>query len=427
MKLKSILFASALAICASLNAQDKTVVGIPVNYDESKVGDWQKTLPDPLTALDGTKITTAEQWYNKRRPELIRLFEENEYGKWPAKRMKTRYEVTKDLGFDGQAVRKQITIYFGEGRDDLKADILVYLPKDAKGPVPILLNLSFSPNNLTVFDPGVKNGRRWSKDTRKAEEVPTPENARGFFNKTVLEYVADGFGFATMCYTDFGPDFFCDANLGIQSLYRKPGQIGREIDEWGAVAAWAFGISHVMDYFETDPDIDAKRVALTGCSRLGKTTIWAGAREPRIAMVIPSCSGEGGAAISRRDYGETVKILAHPVRYHYQFCPKYQTYGDRVDELPVDANLLVALIAPRPLLLSTGTTDTFSDHMGEFYAAVSAGPVYELLGKEGLGTTERPAPETPIYNTLGYVVHEGGHGVMPQDWTYYREFMKKYL
>ena len=198
-------------------------------------------------------------------------------------------------------------------------------------------------------------------------------------------------------------------------------------DSWGSISCWAWGVSNVMDYFEKDPDIDAKRVALTGCSRLGKTTIWTGAREERIAVVMPSCSGEGGAAISRRWYGETVAHLTEPTRYPYQFAPNYAKWGNDVNNMPVDANLLVALIAPRPLLLQTGSTDTWSDAKGEFFAAVEAGPVYKLLGKDDLGTDVMPAADQPIYNTLGYVMHEGGHGVMPQDWTYYLEFMKKHL
>lgn len=428
MKKHYLLLTFLACFCFSGFAQDREeVAGIPVNYDESKVGDYKATLPDALTMLNGKKVTTAKQWYKKRRPEIIKLFEENQYGKWPAKKPALRYDVTKDLGFDGTAVRKQITLYFSEDKEGPRVDVLVYLPKDANGPSPILLNLNFSPNNYAVSDPGVKEGHRWNPKTGKMESTPSmPAGGRGMMrmgmNETIKTFLKEGFGFATLCYTDITPDFQDNAELGVRGLYKMEGP-----DSWGSISCWAWGVSNVMDYFEKDPDIDAKRVALTGCSRLGKTTIWTGAREERIAVVMPSCSGEGGAAISRRWYGETVAHLTEPTRYPYQFAPNYAKWGNDVNNMPVDANLLVALIAPRPLLLQTGSTDTWSDAKGEFFAAVEAGPVYKLLGKDDLGTDIMPAADQPIYNTLGYVMHEGGHGVMPQDWTYYLEFMKKHL
>src|SRR6202043_2096070 len=161
-------------------------------------------------------------------------------------------------------------------------------------------------------------------------------------------------------------------------------------DEWGSIAAWAWGLSRAMDYLETDKSVDAKRIAITGVSRLGKTVMWAGAHDTRFAMVIASCSGEGGAALSRRNYGETIAHLVAPTRYPYQFAANYGKFGAHVDQLPVDANMLVALVAPRPLLLQTGNTDKWSDPKGEFLAAVAAGPVYKLLGKDGLDTDQMP-------------------------------------
>jgi hypothetical protein len=155
--------------------------------------------------------------------------------------------------------------------------------------------------------------------------------------------------------------------------------------------------------------------------------MWAGAHDQRFAAVIASCSGEGGAALSRRNYGETIAHLVEPTRYPYQFTANYAKYGSRVNEFPVDANLLVALIAPRPLLLQTGNTDKWSDPMGEFLAAVAAGSVYRLLGKQDLGTDKLPPAGTPILNTLGYIMHDGGHGTVPSDWDVYLQFLKKHL
>ena len=419
-----IIAAGILAAAAPAGAQDRDVIaGIPVNYDESKTGDYKVGLPDPLTFNNGKKVTSAKQW-PKRRAEILKILRENQYGKWMAKKPKLRYDLTEDTGLDGMAVRKQVTIYFTGDNEGPRVDVLVYLPKDANGPVPTLLNLSFSPNNMTVNDPGVKAGRRW--DTKTGTMVEASTGGFGGFrfgmDETVKMYLKEGFGFATLCYTDITPDFQDNAKLGVRGLYKDPGE-----DGWGSISCWAWGVSNVMDYFEKDPDIDATRIALTGCSRLGKTTIWTGAMEPRIKVVMPSCSGEGGAAISRRVYGETVAHLTEASRFPYQFAANYGKWADDMEHMPMDAHMVVALIAPRPLLLQTGSTDNWSDPKGEWLAAIEASPVYELLGKDALSGYEMPGADQPIYNTLGYVMHEGGHGTMPADWTYYLEFMKKYL
>jgi len=185
------------------------------------------------------------------------------------------------------------------------------------------------------------------------------------------------------------------------------------------------GLSRAMDYLETDKNAHARRVAIIGVSRLGKTVLWAGARDQRFAMVIASCSGEGGAALSRRNYGETIKNLN--TRFSYQFTGNYQKFGDHPESLPADAHMLPALIAPRPLLLSTGDQDRWPDPKGEFLAAVAAGPVYRLLGKEDLGTDRFPPPGQPILHTPGYSMHAGGHAAIPWDWDVFLQFMEKYL
>jgi hypothetical protein len=182
-----------------------------------------------------------------------------------------------------------------------------------------------------------------------------------------------------------------------------------------------------MDYLETDKDVDAKRIAIHGVSRLGKTVMWAGAHDTRFAAVIASCSGEGGAALSRRDYGETIAHLTAPSRYPYQFATNYAKYAGFPDKAPFDANLLVALVAPRPLLLQTGNTDFWSDPKGEFVSAVDAGRAYKLLGKDGLDTTEWPAAKQPILHDLAYYMHDGGHGMVPTDWDIYIDFLKMHL
>lgn len=415
----------AILFCAAAIAQQKAalrseVAGIPVNYDESKVGTY--TLPDPLTLADGKPVRDAKTWTEKRRPEVVRLFEENQYGRSPGRPAGLKFDVF-DKGtpaFEGKAIRRQVTVLFGA---DKKMDLLVYLPAHAGKPVPLLLNLSFSANSNTVDDPGVKVGEVWGPDKKR---IPASQGRR--FGKIDVARLMDaGFGFGTIYYGDIDPDFLGGIPNGVRSLYLKPGETEPAPEEWGAISAWAWGLSRAMDYLETDKAVDAKRVAILGVSRLGKTVMWAGAHDTRFALAIASCSGEGGAALSRRNYGETVAHLTAPTRYPYQFCANYGKFAEHVDRMPVDANLLVALMAPRPVLLQTGDTDYWSDPRGEFLAAVAAGPVYRLFGKQGLETGEMPPPGTGIFHTIGYFEHVGGHGTLPSDWDQYLKFLQMHL
>jgi hypothetical protein len=404
---------------------DDAVAGISVNYTEAKVGEY--TLPDALKLSSGAAVSTADDWQTKRRPEIVKLFEEHEYGRAPATPKAMRFEVVEQGTpcFDGKAIRKQIAIRFGEDEADPVLDLLVYLPADAATkPAPVLLNINFMPNNLAVDDPAVKVGRVWDREQKK--RVPAEGPAR-FGRLRVLPTIERGYGLATFNYADVDPDAPGAIAAGVRQQYLSTGASAPADDEWGTIAAWAWAISRVVDYCESDPQIDAKRVAITGVSRLGKTVMWAGAHDPRIALVIASCSGEGGAALSRRNYGETIAHLVEPTRYPYQFAPSYAKWGADPKSAPMDANLLVALVAPRPLLLQTGSGDKWSDAKGEFLAAVAATPVYEMLGATGVEETELPPAGKRVGGTLSYYMHDGGHGLVPTDWDVYLEFMDEHL
>lgn len=428
-----------LLICATAYTQiadsaAAVVADIPVNYTEADSGSY--TLPDALKLNNGQPVRDANTWFHKRRPEIGKLIEDNWFGRSPGRPKEMSFEVTEQgtPAFDGKAIRRQVTIYFTKDRTGPTMDLLIYLPANANRPSPVFLNMSFFANNLAVADPNVKIGRRWDRESRTQVAADPPRAAangaaanRGSRGLRVEQFIAEGIGIATFNKDDLAPDFVGSEGLGIKAVYLKPGQTRPADDEWGAIAAWAWGASRVLDYFETDKDVDAKRVAIHGVSRLGKTALWAGAADERFAMVIASCSGEGGAAIARRNYGETLAHMAAPTRYPYQFAGKYAKYANKVNEWPVDANMLLAMIAPRPLLLQTGNTDKWSDPYGEFLAAVAAEPVYRLLGKQGLGTTKFPKPGEPILHDLGYVMHDGGHGTVPADFDIYIEFMKMHL
>jgi hypothetical protein len=404
---------------------NRVVAGFPVNYEEDSVGSY--TLPDVLTLQNGKKVTNAKTWTEKRRPEIVKLFEEHQFGKMPPRPADMTFNVF-DKGtpvFNGKAIRKQVTVYFTKDTSDHKMDLLIYLPANVNKSSPLLLMINFSANSNAVDDPGVKAGYVW---TREGQKVPA-SGSRAFGKINVDSFISQGFGIATVYYGDIEPDFKTGYKYGIRGKYLKPGMSEPAPDEWGAISAWAWGLSRAMDYFETDKQIDSKRIALQGASRLGKTVLWAGAHDPRFKMVIASVSGEGGAALSRRNYGENIKHMSDTSRYYYQFAPNWHNYAADFNASPVDAHMLVALMAPRPLLLQTGDTDYWSDPKGEFLAAVAAEPVYKLFGKKGPGTTVMPAAgdQTLLFNTLGYFMHSGGHGTLPSDWPLFIEYMKKFL
>lgn len=397
-----------------------TIAGIPVNYFEDNAGAY--TLPDPLQLRNGKKVTDAATWINKRRPEIVHLFEQYQFGKAPGKPADMHFNLF-DKGtpvLNGKAIRKQVTIYFTD--DSSKSmDLLIYLPAGAKS-APVLLNISFAPNSQAVDDSGVKRTMIWTRDGRRI-----PAGGSPFRKFDVQKFIDNGIGVALVYYGDIEPDFPTGIQYGIRSHYLTGGKKLAN-DEWGAIAAWAWGLSRAMDYFETDPDIDVKCVAVTGASRLGKTALWAGASDQRFAMVIASVSGEGGAALSRRNFGETVAHITDTSRYFYQFAPNYHSYSNKLNKLPMDAHMLISLIAPRPLLLQTGSTDYWSDPKGEFLAAIAAEPVYGLFGKKGPGTGVFPKPgDTTMLNTLGYFMHDGGHGVFPGDYDIFIKYILKYL
>jgi hypothetical protein len=432
MTRRSVLMSSAALLAAPRLAWAQTnpnapttIAGIPVNYDERKVGTY--TLPDPLKASDGTRIADAAGWTAKRRPEIVRLFEAQQYGIAPGRPAALAFDVRERdaSAFDGKAKRRQVRITFTADRSGPAINLVVYTPVGVAGPVPLLLAINFSSNAAVVNDPGVYPGTIWNP--KQGKRVPYRPGGRTFGRIDPVPLLEAGFGFAAFYYGDVDPDDLNGLPYGIRALYLKPGHAQVAPDGWGSIAAWAWGISRAIDYLETDERIDAKRIAIHGVSRLGKTVMWAGAHDTRVAATIASCSGEGGAALSRRNYGETIAHLVAPTRYPYQFAANYARWKGFPDVAPMDANLLVALHAPRPLLLQTGSTDYWSDPKGEFLAAVDAGKVYRLFGKQGLGTTIWPKAKQPILHDLAYYMHEGGHGTVPSDWDIYLSFLKMHL
>ena len=422
VKVSRFLLAIAIIVVAlgmTVRPQDP-----PGNYDESKVGTY--TLPDPLVFNNGKPVRTATDWTKLRRREILRLFESHVYGRSPQPPKGLNYEVfdVEQNALGGRAVRKQVTIYFSPKKDGPKEDVLIYIPAGARKPVPLILSLNFTGNQAVVNDPGVKLATIWNRRTREKQQAP--EQSRGREKDFDVEKIlARGYGFATICYQDIEPDFKGGYVHSIRPLFFKPGQTEPAPDEWGAIGAWAYGLSRALDYLEKERDVDPKRVAIMGHSRLGKTALWAGAVDQRFAMVLSSCSGEGGASLMRRNYGETINNLIGGVPYW--FCANFQKYAGHADQLPVDAHELIALIAPRPVYVTGAEDDKYADPRGEFLACAAAGPVYRLLGAQDLGTDQMPPLNQPIMRTIAYHYRTGKHEVTAFDWDQFLTFADMHL
>ena len=397
------------------------------NYDEAKVSAY--TLPDPLVMANGQRVASAGMWTARRRPELLRLFEKNVYGRSPGRPSGMAFELNSvdEHALGGTAVRKEVTVYFSSKKDGPKMYILIYLPKAAHHPAPMFLGLNFLGNQSVARDPGITMSRAWMSDWSGVVDHRATEATRGINASAwqVEELLSRGYGLATIYYGDIEPDFDGGIRDGVRPLFFHAGQTKPAADEWGAVGAWAWGMSRALDYLETCKDVDARRVAFIGHSRLGKAALWAGAQDQRAALVIAVQSGEGGAKLNRRDFGETVKAIN--TRFPHWFCGNFKNFNDNVSALPVDQHELIALVAPRPVYISAAAGDLWGDPKGMFLAAKAAEPVYRLFGTDGLGASEMPGIGQPVMTTIGFHLRSGKHEVTEYDWEQFLNFADKYM
>lgn len=422
---RAILRAAAFPIFGCLAARGQTP---PRDYDESKVRRY--TLPNPLALSSGERVTTAAQWEKRRRPELLRLFESNMYGRAPASPKQMAFEVAsvEANALGGKAERKLVTGYFNALKSGPALEILIYLPKNRSGPVPLFLGVNFRGNHTVTSDPGIPLTTKWVYNPgRGVTNNHTTEATRGMQagQWQVERLLERGYGLATIYAGDLSPDFAEGFELGVEPLFYRKGQTHRDAGEWGAIAAWAWGLSRAMDYLQTDGEIGRWRVAVMGHSRMGKTALWAGACDTRFAMVISNCSGAGGATLARRRFGESVKDLM--ANFPWWFCEDYTRFAGNEDALPMDQHELLALSAPRPLYIGVAEQDLGSDPRGQFLAALSAAPVYRLLGTDGFAATEMPPVHQPVMSTIGFHMRAGRHDVTPYDWDQYMNFADKYM
>jgi hypothetical protein len=383
-------------------------------------------MPDPLVTIKGERITTKEQWFKQRRPELKALFEHYVYGKAPPPgKVEAHVERTDLRAFDGKATLKEITLSIGpEGAG--KIHLLLVVPNERKGPAPVFVGMNFSGNHALVKDPAVRLPTAWMYPNQPGvKDNRATEAGRGKAVDTwaIDDVIARGYAVATFYNGDIDPDR-PDIREGIQPLFAakgaKPGP-----HDWGTIAAWAWGVQRAVDYLVSDRDLDRDRIAVVGHSRLGKTALLAAAFDERIALAIPHQAGCGGTAPSRGKVGESVKQIND--HFPHWFNGTFKEFNDRVDRLPFDQHCLAALVAPRPLLFSNAVEDTWANPEGQFEVLRATDPVYRFLGAGGLEAKEMPESGKLSAGRLGYFIRPGKHSMTREDWKAFLDFADKHL
>jgi hypothetical protein len=388
----------------------------------------QPEFPDPLTFFNGTKVGSRDQWNKERRPELIRLFQHYMYGELPPapKSIESRVERSDAGCFGGKATLKAVTISFGPA-DAPKIHLLVVTPNRPGGRKPAFLGLNFCGNHTLLDDRAIALPATWMPDyCEGCMEHRATDAGRGIQKDVwAVEQTIDR-GYALACFFcgDVDPDRD-DFSDGIHPFYAPPGATGRGPQGWGSIAAWAYGLHRAVDYLVTDKDLDPARIAVVGHSRLGKTALLAGALDERIALVIPHQAGCGGTAPSRHDVGEQVRQIND--RFPHWFCDEFKKFNDQVERLPFDQHCLVALCAPRPVLLSNAQEDTWADPEGQFRVLQGADPVYRLLGSKGLDGKSFPELDQLLDTPLGYYIRPGKHAMTAGDWQVFLAFADKHF
>jgi len=398
------------------------------NYDEARVPPY--TLPELLKCEDGTVVNSADVWNAKRRPELLRLFEQHVFGKLPTGKTPLRAKVRSSVpdALDGMALRREVTVFFSEDDNGPQMDLLIYTPANVTTAVPAFLGYNFNGNHAVEKDSRIHLTDSWMRNNKEQgiEDNRATEASRGSEASrwAVSTIISRGYGLVTIYYGDVDPDFDDGFKNGIHALFEK-GNSPRAGDAGGSISAWAWGLSRALDVLESDTAIDAKKMAVFGHSRLGKTSLWAGATDQRFAMVIANESGCGGAALDKRIFGETVNRIN--TSFPHWFCINHRKYNNNEAEMPVDSHMLIALSAPRPVYVASAEEDTWADPYGEYLGLFHAGPAFRLFGKKVFESDKMPAVDSPVQADVAYHMRTGKHDVTDYDWDQYLKFADTHL
>ncbi|OQA87305.1 MAG: hypothetical protein BWY31_00845 [Lentisphaerae bacterium ADurb.Bin242] len=386
-----------------------------VNYDEAKVPAY--TLSSPLAGKDGVRVKNAFEWVNFRRGEILDLYKKEVYGEVPPRPDSVWFELVsrKDDALENTAVRKEVRVHFGmnNGRKHFM-DLLLYLPKTAKGPVPAFLGLCFKGYHVTTDE---KDVRLTGGNLAGNPDFKDESRGNSLERWSHRELIRRGYAAATVCYHDLFPDCKDGWNQSIYSLFYADPAAPSVHEKHSAIGAWAWGLSRALDYLETEPMVNAAEVAVHGHSRLGKTALWAGATDRRFRLVISNDSGCGGAALFKRCFGEVVEVILS--NFPHWFVTSFEKYSRNEASMPFDQHFLISLIAPRPVCIASATGDLWADPKGEFLSGVHAAEVYGLFGARGLGTDVMPPPDTPITGEISYHNRTGKHDQTAADWAHY--------
>lgn len=399
-------------------------IRVLTNYDESQVPPY--TLPSPLLRDDGTLVTTANEWVQWQRPRILNMFKQEMYGQMPPRPAKLEFQVLTERcdALDDTAVRQEIriTCQNQHGRTH-SFDMLLYRPKNAAKPVPAFLGLCFKGNHACTDEADVRmTGQNMGDPKLLTEESRGIQAERWSFRQLIKR----GYAGATICYHDIFPDRANGWDKSILTLFEDnlDGFQGAH-EKYSSIGAWAWGLSRGLDCLEHLPEIDAGRVALHGHSRLGKTSLWAGACDKRFRIVISNDSGCGGATLGRRLYGETYLHIVNAMPHW--FALPFRRYIAHEDEMPFDQHFLIALAAPRPVAIASAIEDQWADPYGEFLAAKNASPVYQLFGVNGLPAQEMPDVDQFVTSEVSYHMRTGKHDQTWADWQHYLKIADKYL
>ena len=398
------------------------------NYDEEQVPSY--SLPELLSTNDGVPVTTSRQWERTRRPEVLELFTTQMFGRVPNDvDNKLRFEVLeRGLVLEGSARRLQVRIFFDSENDNPAVDVLIYIPAvaNSRNNIPMFLGLNFMGNHTITKDPQVSVTKSWVRNKKDVGYVNNKASAtsRGIsaHRWPIRLLIESGFGVATAYYGDIDPDFDDEFKNGVHAIY--PTLEDPNGAQWGSIATWSWGLSRILDFLQTLESVNAKQIGVIGHSRLGKTSLWSGATDPRFAVVVSNDSGCGGAALSRRQFGETVQRIN--TSFPHWFCDKFQDYNANESSLPFDQHMLIALIAPRPVYIASASEDLWADPVGEFLSGRMAQPVYDLYGLAGLGVKVLPASNRPVGEHVAYHLRAGKHNLLEYDWRQYIEFAQRH-
>lgn len=388
-------------------------------------------LPDPLVMFNGERVTSREQWNEQRRPELKALFQHYMYGKIPPKPVGMQFKSgLKDTNFlGGKATLKLVTISMGSNVVP-QIDLLLVVPNGRKAPSPVFLAMNFCGNHALVTDPRVPLTRGWLYNSCMGctnNQATAASRGSQVADWPIEEIIQRGYALASFCNTDVDSDR-ADASDGVYAWLTKQrtgSASNAPTHNRGCIAGWAWGFHRCVDYLVTDAAIDAKRIAAVGHSRNGKTALLAGAFDERIALAIPHQAGCGGTAPSRGKIGESVKRIN--TSFPHWFNAEFKQFNDQPEKLPFDQHCLVALMAPRPVLLSNAQDDQWANPSGQFEMLQAAEPVYRLLKAGKLDAKEMPPQGKLVDSALGYFIRAGKHSMNRDDWMVFLSFVDRHF